>query len=442
MLVIQVILIALNAIFACAEIAVISTQEARLEKLAEDGNKKAKRLLKLTDNPAKFLATIQVAITLAGFMGSALAAESFSDPIVEWMIGLGVTIDEATLDVLAVIVITLILSYFTLVFGELVPKRLAMKNSEKIALGISGFVGFLAKLFTPVVWLLTVSTNLVLRLFGVDPNADDNDVSEEDIHDIVDSAAKSGSIDDEERDFIQNIFEFDDLTAGEIATHRTDVKILWLDESDEEWYNTIHEKCHMFYPVCGENVDDVVGVLYLKDYFRLEDRNRDAVMENAVKNAYFVPESVKADVLFKNMKKSNKSFAVVLDEYGGMYGIVTMNDLISRLLGDLAREEEESTEESESITKVSDDKWKLVGNIPLEDIAEALEAELPCDDFETFSAMVFSEYGSIPEDGETFELTAWGLKISVTELRDHMIEGATITKLPKEDDSGDTCKDE
>ena len=442
MLLVQVVLIALNAIFACAEIAVIETQEGKLERLSEEGNKKAKKLLKLTQNPAKFLATIQVAITLAGFLGSALAAESFSDPLVIWLLAKGAPLSAETLDVILVVAITLVLSYFTLVFGELVPKRLAMKNPEKLATRLVGFIGFIAFIFKPVVWFLSVSTNIVLRIFGVDPHADDNDVSEEDIHDIVDSAAKSGSIDDEERDFIQNIFEFDDLTAGEIATHRTDVTILWTDESDDDWYASIHEKCHMFYPVCGEDVDDVVGVLYLKDYFRLEEKNREAVMENAVKKPYFVPQSVKADVLFRNMKKNNKSFAIVLDEYGGMYGIITMNDLISQLLGDLAREEEEVEESKDGLVKLSDDTWRLIGNVSLEELSEELDLTLPDEGFETFSAMVFSEYGSIPEDGERFELEAWGLKISVETLADHMIASALIERIaaPESDDEEETAE--
>jgi len=443
MLSVQVLLIVLNAVFACAEIAVIETQEGKIERLSDEGNKKAKRLLKLTSDPAKFLATIQVAITLAGFLGSAFAAEHFSDSLIELLLSLGVPLSYSVLDFIVVVAITLVLSYFTLVFGELVPKRLAMKEPEKVALGMSGIIAFIAFIFKPIVWVLTVSTNIVLRIFGIDPHADENDVSEEDIHDIIDSAAKSGSIEEEERDFIQNIFEFDDITAGEIATHRTDVTILWVDESDDEWYAAIQEKCHMFYPVCGENVDDVVGVLYLKDYFRLEDRNRESIMECAVKKPYFVPQSVKADVLFKNMKKNNKSFAVVLDEYGGMYGIITMNDLITKLLGDLAREEEEVEEVSHSITSLGDDSWRISGNAPLEEIAEMIGADIPVQEFETFSAMVFSEFGSIPEDGEKIELTAWGLKISVDELADHMIESCTVTKLyESEDEESSEDKDE
>lgn len=442
MLLFQVILIALNAVFACAEIAVISISDAKLEKLAEDGDKRAKKLLKLTSQPAKFLSTIQVAITLAGFLGSAFAAENFSEMIVNWLIvDLGVKVPAATLDTAAVIVITLILSYFTLVFGELVPKRVAMRNSEKLGLSFAKLVSVLAKIFAPIVWLLTVSTNGILRLLGIDPNEEDNDVSEEDIRVMVDSGAKSGSIDDEERDFIQNIFEFDDLTAGDIATHRTDVTMLWLDEPEDVWEDTIHERCHMFYPVCNESADDVVGVLYLKDYFRLSAHDRQNVMEKAVKKPYFVPESVKADVLFRNMKAEGKTFAVVLDEYGGMRGIVTMNDLIARLVGDINEETKDKDEEI-SLTEISERTWRLVGNVPLEEIAEKLDMELPIEDFETFSGMIFSVYGSVPDDGTTFEIEAWGLTVKVDLVRDHLVEVATIICPEKNEDNSSDNEEE
>lgn len=443
MLLFQILLIALNAVFACAEIAVISISDAKLEKLAEDGDKRAKKLLKLTSQPAKFLSTIQVAITLAGFLGSAFAAENFSEPIVKWLtVDLGVKIPTATLETISIVVITLILSYFTLVFGELVPKRVAMRNSEKLGLSMAKIISFLSVLFAPIVWLLTISTNCVLRLMGIDPNKDDNDVSEEDIRVMVDSGAKSGSIDDEERDLIQNIFEFDDLTAGDIATHRTDVTILWTDEDEDEWEEIIHERCHMFYPVCNESADDVVGVLYLKDYFRLSDHSRENVMEKAVKKPYFVPENVKADVLFRNMKTEGKTFAVVLDEYGGMRGIITMNDLLGKLVGDIG--EDSSTKDEEvSLTEIGERTWKLIGNVPLEEIVEKLGVELPIEDSETFSGMVFSEYGSIPDDGTTFELEAWGLTIKVSLVNEHLIEEATIICPEKlESDEGDEKDDE
>ena len=226
MLLLQVMLIALNAVFACAEIAVISISDGKLAKLAEGGDRRARRLIKLTDKPEKFLATIQVAITLSGFLGSAFAAENFSDVLVDWVVGMGVTISPATLDAIAVVLITLILSYFTLVFGELVPKRVAMRKAEQLALAVSGLVNAIAIAFKPIVWFLSVSTNAVLRVIGVDPNQETEQASEEEIRMMVDVGSEKGTIDRTEKEFIQNVFEFDDLTAEEIATHRTDVDLL------------------------------------------------------------------------------------------------------------------------------------------------------------------------------------------------------------------------
>ena len=235
MLLLQALLIGLNAVFASAEIAVLSVSETKLAKLSEQGNKKATRLMRLTRQPAKFLATIQVAITLSGFLGSAFAADNFSDGLVSWLLSLGVPVSEKTLDTIAVVLITLILSYFTLIFGELVPKRIAMRKSEKLALGISGLIGGISVIFSPIVWLLTASTNGVLRLIGIDPEAADEEISEEEIRMMVDAGSQSGAIDAAEQELIHNVFEFDDLTAGEIATHRTEVDTLWLKDTPEQW---------------------------------------------------------------------------------------------------------------------------------------------------------------------------------------------------------------
>lgn len=241
------------------------------------------------------------------------------------------------------VVITLILSYFTLIFGELVPKRVAMRKAELLALGMSALISGIAKLFAPIVWFLTISMNAILRLLGIDPNAEDEEASEEEIRMMVDVGSEKDAIDQEEKQFIQNVFAFDDLTAGDIATHRTEISLLWLEEGMKEWETTIHNSRHTLYPVCDESVDNVVGILNAKDYFRLADRNRETVLNEAVKPAYFIPETVKADVLFRNMKHSHNTLAVVLDEYGGMIGIITINDLVEQLVGDLG--DEEPTEE-------------------------------------------------------------------------------------------------
>lgn len=438
LILLQIVLIALNAVFACAEIAVLSISETKLERMADDGNKKAKRLFRLTREPAKFLATIQVAITLSGFLGSAFAADNFSEPLVDWLVSLGVGIPRATLDAAAVVVITLVLSYFTLVFGELVPKRVAMKRSEQLALGISGLVSGISTVFKPIVWFLTVSTNAVLRLMGIDPNETEEEVSEEEIRMMVDAGSEKGAIDEQEKEFIQNVFEFDDLTAEQIATHRTEVVVLWIEDDMQEWAKTIHESRHTLYPVCEGSPDNIVGILNAKDYFRLEDKSRSCVMRDAVKPAFFVPETVKADVLFRNMKKTRNAMAVVLDEYGGMEGIVTLNDLIEQLVGDLGEDTPEEEAAEPHMEQTGENTWAIIGNVALYDIEQTLDVDIGLEEVDTFSGLVFGELDMIPDDGELdISLEFKGLHIRIKRIEDHQIAYAEVTKpeIPENTDS-------
>ena len=428
LLLLQAVLIALNAVFASAEIAVLSINETKLERMASEGNQKAKRLFRLTREPAKFLATIQVAITLSGFLGSAFAAENFSDPLVDWVLSLGVAIPRATLDTIAVVLITLILSYFTLVFGELVPKRVAMKKSEQLAMGISGLVNGISVLFKPIVWFLSASTNLILRLLGIDPNEEEDSVSEEDIRLMVDAGIEKGAIDHQEKEFIQNVFEFNDITAGDIATHRTDVIFLWMEDSDDVWKKTIQESRHTLFPVCQSSPDHITGILNTKDYFRLEDKTRSALLSTALKPAYFVLETLKADVLFRNMKKERSPMAIVLDEYGGMTGIITMNDLIEELVGDLGEDTLEEEALEPHLEQLDDHTWRIIGNVELEELEKTLGVDLVLDEVDTFTGMVFDQLGIIPDDGEQkIELEIKGLKILVSRIKDHQITLAQVT---------------
>ncbi len=431
MLLIQVVLIALNAIFASAEIAVISLNETKLEKMSGDGNRRAGKLAKMKKQPERFLAVIQVAITLSGFLGSAFAADNFAGPLVDWLVTMGVdhVIPISTLNTIAVVFITLVLSFFTLVLGELVPKRVAMRNSEKLALGLSNLLYVMSKVFAPVVSLLSVSTNGVLRLLRIDPNANDEEVSEEDIRMMVDAGSEIGAIDTEEKEFIQNVFEFDDLSAGDIATHRTEVTILWKDESDAEWARTIRGSMHTYYPICDETVDDVVGVLNAKEYFRLSKHDRETVMQHAVHSAYFVPKTVKADVLFKNMKKARSTFAVVVDEYGGMCGVITVNDLLGELVGDFGEQKTVDVDDAPILERLDSHTWKISGNVPLRDVEDALEITLPTEDHSTFNGLIFGALGSVPEDGSQPELETSGLSIRVRKIVDHRVRLAMVTLL-------------
>ncbi|MBQ5832037.1 MAG: DUF21 domain-containing protein, partial [Selenomonadales bacterium] len=282
-LLLQLILIFLNAVFACAEIAVLSVNEAKLAKYEGDETRRVRKLRRLTENPSKFLSTIQVAITLSGFLGSAFASDNFASRLTAWIMSMGeargVQLPHDTIQSASVIVITLLLSYITLICGELVPKRIAMKQSEKLALGMAPMLCGVAKIFTPIVWLLSASTNGVLRLLGIDPNEEEEQVSEEEIRFMVDEGSQKGVIDEQEQELIQNIFEFDDLTVSEFATHRTDIAILWMEDDNDKWEEIIHETRHSVYPVCDETIDNVVGVLSVKDFFRYRSMDRSAMLE-------------------------------------------------------------------------------------------------------------------------------------------------------------------
>lgn len=422
-LILQVVLIALNAIFASAEIAVISMNDTKLQKMAKEGDTRAKRLVALTEQPTKFLSTIQVAITLAGLLGSAFAAENFAGALVAAIQGTGVGISAAVLETFAVFVITLVLAYFNLVFGELVPKRVGMKKAEGLALGMSGMLTMVSKFFAPLVWLLTASTNGILKLLGINPEDEDETVSEEEIYMMLEVGAEKGTIDKEETEWIRNVFAFDDTSVDEVCTHRVDVTALGLEESDEEWKETILQSRFTYYPVYREDQDDIVGVLNTKDYFRLEEQSRENVLTKAVEKPYYVPETMKADVLFHNMKKERKHFAVVLDEYGGLSGVISMHDLMELLVGDLDEDEKE-------IVSVGENTWRISGGASLDDVAEELEIKLPVEEYDTFGGYIFGELGKIPDDGAKFVLEAGGMKIQVEKVENHRII-ETVVKYEK-----------
>ena len=430
LLLIQIILIALNAVFASAELAVLSVNESKINRLAERGSKKARRLRKLLKEPAKFLSTIQIAITLSGFLGSAFAADGFSDPLVDWLIGLGATLSRNTLDTLSVIFITLVLSYFTLIFGELVPKRIAMKKSEALALKVSGIVSGISVLFKPIVWLLSVSTNAVLRMLGIDPNETEEQICEEDIRMMVETGGETGAIDKDEQIFIQNVFEFDDLSVGEILTHRTDLTMLWLEDTDETWEKVICSSSFSRYPVCDGSPDRVVGVLNAKVYLREKDKSRDNIMCSALEPAYFVPETVKADVLFRNMKQTHNTFAVVLDEYGGLTGVVTIQDLIEKLVGELQENPSISETAEPQIRQIDCDTWEISGNAELDEIERAIGVTFDTEYINTFTGYIFDRLKGIPDDGQTnIELKLDNISVTIKEIKDHQVVLAEIKRI-------------
>ena len=335
LLLFQFVLIMINAIFACAEIAVISINENKLKKMAEQGNKSAERLVTLMIQPAHFLATIQVGITFAGFLGSAFAADNFSDRIVSYLRELGVTISYDKLDVMAVVVITLILSYVTLILGELVPKRVAMQYAEKIALTLSLPIYWIAKIFLPLVWLLTQSTNVVLKILGVNPNEKDEHVSEEEIRLMIDVGSEKGTIDGDEQMMLHNVFEFDDKLVSYVMTPLEKVIFVDVHAPKNEWEEVMIKHRFSVYPVCQNGDYHNIGILSVKDYFKYKNARKEVIIGKAVKPVERVSEKMKIKMLFKKMQKEHKHFALVENHNKSVIGIVTMTDLLEELVGEL-----------------------------------------------------------------------------------------------------------
>jgi putative hemolysin len=439
----QFLLIFISATFSLAEISLLTINKNKLESLALQGSRKAKHLLALLGEPAKFLATIQVGNTLAGFLGSAFAAENFAGFLTAFLISTGIGISQKTLSTISVVIVILLLSYLSMILSELVPKRFAMKKADTLAMLFAEPVLFVAKIFGPVVLLLTRSTNALLRVFGIDPKSTDGAITEEEIRLMIDLGSAGGAIKHTEKEFLHNVFEFDNKTAGEVMTHRRDALFLFLDESDEEWEKTITENRYSNFPVCGKNQDDITGVLNVRDYLILKDRSRKTVLAGALRPTWFVPVSVKTDRLFRQMKKSRNHFAVTVDEYGSMMGIITMNDLLEELVGELD-DDSSVPPERPLIESAGENQWYIKGTASLDKVAHALGIRLPSEKYDTFAGFVFSLLGHIPEDGSSSELEVSELELSeqevpelekeklfikILEVKEHRLEGTLVRKI-------------
>ncbi len=442
-LILQLVLILLNAYFASAEKAVISLNEGKLRRQVADGDKLAQKMLRMIEEPTGFLSTIQIGITLAGFLGSAFAADNFSDLIVRWLVNtVGITsVSEASLNTIAVILITLILSFLMLVLGELVPKRIAMRKPEKVA-RLSCRIITLSKIMRPLIWLLSICTNGILRLFRINPHETDEAVSEAEIRMMVDMGNESGAIETNEKELINNIFEFNDITAQDVMIHRTDMVVLWTDSTHDEIINTIRESGLSRFPVCGEDVDDIVGILRAREYLLDMTESLSKPIIGALTPAYFVPDSVKADVLFRDMQENKVHMAIVVDEYGGTCGLITMEDLIEEIVGNIY--DESDPQDEQGITKIEDNLWKIAGGTELVEIVEALGLKWKPDEedeYETLGGLVFSCLNQIPPDGSKPEVDVVGLHIKVDKLEDHRVEWAMVSKIETNEQVAAVSKD-
>ena len=424
---ILIVLIAVNAIFAASEIALITLNDNKIRVMAEEGNKKAKILAALLSEPSKFLATIQIGLTLAGFMASAFAAESFSDPLVRFAMSIGIALPESALKTISLILVTVILSYFTLVFGELVPKRLAMKRAEAISMRVASPLNILSVAASPFVKFLTASTNFFVRLLGVDPNAEEDEVTEEEIRMMVDVGEEKGTIHETEKEMINNIFEFDNTSVTDIMTHRTDIAGVPLDCSLDGVIAVIREEKFTRMPVYEDNIDNIVGILHVKDLINfLGSAGKDKFsVASIMRKPHFVPSSRKTDMLFKDLKDSKTHMAVVIDEYGGTAGIVTMDDLVEEIVGNIF---DEYDEEDKEVDKIDDNTYLIKGSASLDTVGEILGSDLPVDEYETLSGFIIGQLGRIPQMEEKPEIEFNGLIFKIKEMEDKKVSKVKVCR--------------
>ena len=396
-LIVLIILIGLNAYFAATEIAYISLNDAKIEKQAKEGNKKAQQIEKMLKTPSKFLATIQIGITLAGFLSSAFASDTFAEMLAPNLYQLMPFISLSAWKNISIIVITIILSFFTLIFGELVPKRLAMKHYEKIAFATIGVIRAISIVTSPFVKLLTVCTNGVSRIFGVGENEEES-VTEEEIKMMVSQGQEKGTIKREEQELINNVFELNDITVSEIMRHRKDIFAVDINISTEELLEELSQEEYRYsrIPVYEETIDEIKGILYVKDVLKNINKKSFKV-KNVVKEAYFVSQNRLINEVFKELQKNKKQIAIILDEYGGTAGLITMEDILEELVGDIYDEYDEEEKEFE---KIDDNTYILSGSLPIYDVNKLLDAGIPEGDYDTISGYLQEKLGRIPEDGE------------------------------------------
>lgn len=429
-------LILVNAFFAMSEMAIVTLNDSKMEKMADEGHKKAKKVLRLTEDSSRFLSTIQVGVTLAGFLTSAVAATSFSSILTAWLTDLFSITDKSVIGLVAslsLILITIIISYFSLVLGELLPKRIAMHNPESISFRVVGILLFFKAIMRPIVALLSVSTNGMLRLFGINPKDTPQAVTEEEIRMLVDVGEEKGVIEESQKEMINNIFEFDDIVAADVMTHRTDVVAIDINDSFTTVLKTAMEEGYSRIPVYDDDLDDIKGVLYVKDLLKFvgQDLPKRGVAK-LMRKAYFVPESKKCGELFAEMTEKRIQLAIVSDEYGGFAGIVTIEDLLESIVGNM---QDEYDDEEEEFEKLNDTTYTIDGVTDIEEVEEELGIKLPQGEYDTVAGMIMSILGRIPEENETPMVEVAGCEFTVESINERRIERVKIVKLPVEEET-------
>ncbi len=378
--------------------------------------------------PSKFLSTIQIGITLAGFLSSAFASDAFADKLAPI---LNNAMPFFTLEVwrgISIVIITIILSFFTLVFGELVPKRLAMKYYEKISYATIGVIRAISIITAPLVKLLTISTNMISKIFGVG-EAEEEIVTEEEIKMMIDEGEEKGTIEKGQKQLLNNVFQFNDIVVSEIMTPRTDMYAIDINEDINHLLDKIDKYKYSRIPVYEDNIDNIKGILYVKDLIKPLKNNKKIELKKLMREAYFVPESKDIDELFKEMQQNKVQMAIAIDEYGGTAGIITVEDIIEEIVGNIF---DEYDDEEADIKKIDDNTYILNGTITIYELNRLFGVEIPEGDYETLSGYLLDLLGRIPDEKEKPVIEDENLTYKVEEIEDKRIKYVKVCRNLKE----------
>ena len=433
------VLILVNAFFAMSEIAIISVSDVKLQKMAEDGNKKAKKLIRLTENPSSFLSTIQIGVTLAGFLTSASAAENFSEPLAKVINGWLPAVPHSLVSGISLVLVTIIISFFSLVLGELAPKRIAMQCGEKISFAVVDILLFIRAIMRPFIKILSVSTNIVVRIFGFDPNANEEEVTEEEIRMLVDAGEEKGVIEESQKEMINNIFEFDDIVAADVMTHRTDIEAVEITDKFSDVIEKTLEAGYSRIPVYEEELDNIKGIIYVKDLLPYVGKRipSEVKLADLMREAEFVPESKRCRDLFSEMTEKRLQMVFVCDEYGGIAGLVTIEDLLESIVGNM---QDEYDNEEEEFEQVNETTYTFDGTTDIEEVEEKLGIDLPDGEYDTLGGFIMSELGRIPGEDENPEVQFKNYSFTVLEVEERRIERIKAERLFEIEDEDDLDK--
>lgn len=421
------VLIFINAVLAASELSILSANTNKMEMLAAKGNKKAKLVLKLKADESKLLSSIQVGITLAGFFSSASAAVSLSEGFVETLTKINIPF----VDTIALVVVTLILSYFTLVFGELFPKRIALRAPEKMAMILARPIAIIRTLFRPIVFVLSKSCDLLVKLFRIKPKIDDK-VTEDEVLALIDSGIDDGTINSKEKELINAIFTFDNLNTKNVMTPRINMFMINIDDSLSNIKKKIKEEKYTRIPVYEDNTDNIIGILNIKDiYFTLKASYTVDDLRSILRKPFFVAESMKAERLLKQLQANNEHCAIVIDEDGAVSGFITMEDLIEEITGNIY---DEYDEKPTTITQISENIFDVDASLPIQDVNRELDLEIQVENdiYTTLAGYITYTLGDIPEIGQKLEFN--DMKLTILEVVNNRIIKVQIEKIIIDDE--------